>query len=99
MGKAWRGPGWEGTETSVPLTPPPVSHMHPSPDSLWGSWKPSGPRGPARRSLASGWQGSGRWQRVQARIRVASLAAQLQRAPPVERCSRLALLAGLAGQS
>ena len=67
---------------------------------LWGSWKPTGPPGPARRLLASGWRCSGAWQRWQARVRVASLVAQLQRAPPPPTPTRREVqLAGPTGRS
>lgn len=65
LSSQWNGQGLErprvgGHRDLHTPHPPPMSYMHPIPASLWGSWKPSRPPGPARRLLASGWRGSGR---------------------------------------
>lgn len=82
MGRAWRREGWEGAQTSAPLTPPPRPHTHARP-AAGGSRSPPGP-GPARRLLARGLAGFRAWRRPQAGWSP-SLWAQVQRVHPMER--------------
>ena len=83
--RAWRGPGWEGTETSAPLSPPPQAphaRTHARPACRWGSWKPSGLPNLARRLLATGRRCSGGVAALAGRSLVAGPSAQVQRATP-----------------
>ena len=61
-GRVWSGRGWEGAETSTPLSPDPRARAHARTHALpvnGGSWKPLGPPGPARRLLLWCWRCSG----------------------------------------
>ena len=61
-GQVWSGRGWEGAETSTPLSPAPRPRAHARTHALpvnGGSWKPLGPPGPARRLLLWCWRCSG----------------------------------------
>ncbi len=61
-GRVWSGRGWEGAETSTPLSPAPRPRAHARTHALpvnGGSWKPLGPPGPARRLLLWCWRCSG----------------------------------------
>ena len=61
-GRVWSGRGWEGAETSAPLSPAPRPRAHARTHALpvnGGSWKPLGPPGPARRLLLWCWRCSG----------------------------------------
>ena len=61
-GRVWSGRGWEGAETSTPLSPAPRPRAHACTQALpvnGGSWKPLGPPGPARRLLLWCWRCSG----------------------------------------
>ena len=76
-GRVWSGRGWEGAETSAPLSPPPRPRAHartPS-RSLGGPGSPSGPR--ARPggcwSGVGGVRGPGRRQQAGVRSRVVRL--------------------------
>ena len=61
-GRVWSCRGWEGAETSAPLSPAPRPRAHARTHALpvnGGSWKPLGPPGPARRLLLWCWRCSG----------------------------------------
>ena len=83
-GRVWSGRGWEGTETSTPLSPAPRPRAHARTHALpvnGGSWKTLGPPGPARRLLLWYWRCSGGGPASAGRSPVAGLAAQVQHAP------------------
>ena len=91
-GRAWRDPGWEGGETSAPLTPTPRTRRH-ARQAARGPGSPPGPR--ARPGGCWPW-----WVAVfrgvaasAGRSPVAGRAAREQRAPR-GRCGRLARPAG-----
>jgi len=83
-GRAWRGPGWEGAETSAPLSPPPP----PRPPYARTPGLPLGVR-EALRAAGPGQAFAGRGVAVFVRVAasagrslVADHLAQVQRAPP-----------------
>ena len=82
-GRVWSGRGWEGAETSAPLSPPPMPRAHtrmPS-RSLGGPGSPSGPRArpDACWSGVGGVRGAGR--RQQAGVRSGSCGSNTARPP------------------
>ena len=83
-GRVWSCRGWEGAETSAPLSPAPRPRAHARTHALpvnGGSWKTLGPPGPARRLLVWYWRCSGGGPASAGRSPVAGLAAQVQHAP------------------
>ncbi|CAI9149584.1 unnamed protein product [Rangifer tarandus platyrhynchus] len=76
-GRAWRGPGREGAETSAPLTPTPSPGMHARPAA----------RGPGNTPGRARFAGQGYWCAGTGRLRPG---CRPWPARPVERCSRLA---------
>ena len=100
-GQVWSCRGWEGAETSAPLSPAPRPRAHARTHALpvnGGSWKPLGPPGPARRLLVWCWRcsgggggGAGRRQQAGVRSRVVRLKYSM---PRDERCGPLARPAG-----
>ena len=85
-GRAWRGPGREGAETSAPLTPPPRARTHALPLGVPEALRPPGP---TKWLLAAGWRCSGAWRLWQAEGSCGSSTARA----PIVRCGRLARLA------
>ena len=83
-GRVWSCRGWEGAETSAPLSPAPRPRAHARTHALpvnGGSWKTLGPPGPARRLLVWYWRCSGGGPASAGRSPVTGLAAQVQHAP------------------
>ena len=94
-GRVWSSRGWEGAETSAPLSPHPRSRAQarmPS-RSLGGPGSPSGPRARADTcwSGVGSVRGAGRRQQAGVRSRVVGLKYST---PPDERCGPLARPAG-----
>ena len=94
--RAWRGPGWEGTETSAPLSPPPRPRTHARTHARHAAGGPGSPPGcrtwPGvcwpRGGGVRGRGGIGRPESGRG-----SFGSGTARAP-VERCGRLARPAG-----
>ena len=93
--RVWSGQGWEGAETSAPLSPPPrpCSQARMPSRSLGGPGSPLGPRARpgACWSGIGGVRGAGRRQQAGVRSRVMRLKYST---PPEERCGPLARPAG-----
>ncbi|CAI9155703.1 unnamed protein product [Rangifer tarandus platyrhynchus] len=76
-GRAWRGPGREGDETSAPLTPNPSPGMHTRPAARGPGNTPDPRAGPGLLARVAG-------------VRDGAVSAGLWPARPVERWGRLA---------
>ena len=94
-GRVWSGRGWDGAETSAPLSPHPRSRAHarmPS-RSLGGPGSPSGPRARADACWSGVGSVRGAGRRQQAGVRSGVMRLKYS-TPPDERCGPLARPAG-----